>query len=328
MTTEVKEAEPAVETKDAFEETRAGSLDAVTRERLAVAESAARFLEELADSGALGRLDPAVAEHLFAHARRLTAWLSFARMSPTVRADEDAVLALRRLERRLEVALEILDEQGAEDQRAGGSLFYGDFTGRGHRVGEDGTEVTEPGRGRSAARGKKGRRGKGSARGRRGSRIREARRLTEELTHRVLRLGGLLLLGAVIAIGAVAFNKVDGATRRVRKGAPPMTFERNTHLEDMKVFFPAVMTVEADQTLSVLVDRAWLLTSVGQRQEDAAAAHVWLLNRNVTGLILRWSDGTMIGSFEDGKMAWHETLGDGGEQAPTTPIDWGAMNSP
>jgi hypothetical protein len=277
-------------------------LDAVTRQRLAVASCAADTLESLADSGAWERLDPTLVAHLAEHARRLGGFLERVRRLPSVRACEQEMLGVRRLERRLEVALDLLIEEekdetsetrpaGRRKPRGEDELFLGDFTDQ--QLSDDQREQV-----RERRRRKK-----------------QARRL---LSPRAKRLVLYVAAGAAVtaaSIFAVALGALQG-TPEAANAKPPVRepMQLNPYLEDLQVFLPARLVMVQDGTAVVMVSREWLLKSSAQRQVDADGAHVFLENRAIPRIELLWEDGGLIARGERDR---HVIFADGSNAALT-----------
>ena len=273
-------------------------LDTTTRQRMAVAACAAETLEEFADSGAWDRLDPAIAEHLAGHARRLCGFLGRVRHLRAVRDCEREMLAVRRTERRLEVCLDLLVEEEEttgereavrrprKKSRGQDEAFLGDFTNK-TLTDEQRKQVRERRRKRK-----------------------EAKKLFTPRAKRIL----LYVVGCIgLTISSLVLVAMSDLQRSGggRQAAPPVQepMELNTHLEDLQVFLPAKMVVQQQGTAIVMVRREWLLKSQDQRQVDADGAHVFLQNRAIPRLELFWEDGGLIGRAEkDGHFVFREDL--------------------
>src|SRR5687768_15549046 len=84
------------------------SFDRSTHHRLTVAGQVADTLESLSDSRAWDRLDPAIQLHLLSQAQAYRDHVAQLGSQRAVRGVEDAALRLKRLERRLEIAVDQL----------------------------------------------------------------------------------------------------------------------------------------------------------------------------------------------------------------------------
>lgn len=274
------------------------SFDKATRHRLVVAEAVADTLETLSDSRAWDRLDPAIQQHLLAQARRLEEHVTSLGSQRVVRSVEDAALRLKRLERRLEIAVDHLAPPESKGKAPGG-LFLGDFT-------EAELSGEEPAEGRKKKAGRKE-----SVRAKAGAALNagvarfktKAEKAAAKASAR--RMTAYVLFGAVLTAAAVAWNlKETFAESRMVSRPPTAGFKMNQHLGDIRVFVPATTTVLKDRDMRVAVSKEWLLRSEEQRRQDAEGAHVWLSNRNINGLMLAWEDGTPLAMFKDGKATW------------------------
>jgi len=215
------------------------------------------------------------------------------------------------------VALELLQEADSETTapRPAAGSFTGDFV--------DGRAARRR-RAKAAGRARAGKSGAKAAAALRGSAAVRARwQAKRESSNRQLRLVALASVGALVAVLAMAWNGVTAAnTPEPKRVAAPHGMQPAAFLEDMRMFLPATATMKDGDTLTVMVDRSWLVQPVDKRQQEAQEAHTYLLNRNVPQLALRWTDGRIIASFQNERMAWHESMGDdAGLEAPV-PIDW------
>lgn len=273
-------------------------LDATTRQRMEVARCAADTMEELADTGAWDRLDPAIAAHLAGHARRLCGFLERVRGLGAVRDAERELLAVRRVERRLEVCLDLLvedDEEASTDRpvarkkkrgaaKGDEELFLGDFTNK---------QLSEEQRQQVAERRKK---------------KKEARRLLSPRAKRMVLYVAACLAMTVGSLMLVAMSEL-GSSGPSGPTEPPVKepMQLNEYLEDVQVFLPAKLVVQQQDTAVVMVRREWLLESQEQRQVDADGAHVFLSNRAIPRLELFWEDGGLIGRAErDGHFVFRD----------------------
>ena len=290
------------------------SFDRATRQRLLVAEQVADTLESFADSRAWDRLDAAVQSHLLAHARALQDHVAHLGSQRVVRGVEDAALRLKRLERRLEIAVDQLAPP-AEGKRASGGLFLGDFTEA--ELLDDGTGAA-PAKGRRPAK-KESQRAKAAAAigaGVRRFRTRAERSASKASSRRITIY---IVSGLLVTAAAVLWNFKESYSEVRHTSRPPSAgFQMNQHLTEMRAFMPATTTVLRERSLRVVVSKDWLLRSEPQRRTDAAGAHVWLSNRNVNQLMITWDDGTPVARFMDGKATWYD-LSAPGTKLPAAP---------
>lgn len=263
-------------------------LDAVTHQRLEVAACAVDTLEALADTGAWDRLDPALADHLVQHARRLGGFLERVRHLPGVRACEQEMLAVRRVERRLEVALDLLveDERAANTPNRSGRVKTGSRRTDEQFLG-DFSEKTLTKEQRQAVRERRMKR-------------KAAKKLLTPRGKRILMYSIVCVAMTVSSAVLVALGAMQGGGKSVASAPVSEPMTRNQYLEDVRVFLPAKMVMVQGNGATVMVRREWLLKTPDQRQVDADGAHVFLSNRAITGLELLWEDGGLIGRAEKG----------------------------
>lgn len=253
------------------------ALDDVSRQRLLVAEATADTLESLVEARAWAQLDPALGAHLLGQSSRLRVFLTRVRATPEVRQNEPQFLALRRLERRLEVVEELLapppaPEGGAapEGERSPSQVFLGDFSGK---------TLTDEQR--------------QASRERRIARKRGQRTLAWSPSARRLALvagAGL----AVVVLSVVARFATPATTVRGAKPKPSLALEPNAHLEDLKTFLPVVSSVLVNGCLTVSVDPQWMDLPAARRERDAASAAVYLENRKIRKFVISLTNGTEV----------------------------------
>jgi hypothetical protein len=276
------------------------TFDRATLERLRVAEAAARTLEALDEGRSWTELDPAIAAHLLAHADRLRAHLSGLQDDRAVRASEPTRLMLRRLERRLEIAMEALTETAKEAASGGAALFFGDFTVPEPSDAERTDKAAKPAVAPAAPTAKQ--------------LTRTERRETSRRHGRILAYVGAGMAAVILSAVWVAVASVQEKTR---PGTPPkIEFTPQAYLTDLRIFLPAVSTSLRGSDISVVVAKDWLLRPPQLRTQDAAAAHVFLMNRNVKRMLLQWEDGAIIATFEPQGSQWYEAAGSTAPGAP------------
>lgn len=265
-------------------------LDPVTRQRVRVASASANALEAIMDAGAWGELDPVIASHMRRHARRLASFLAKVRGTPGIRACESELLSIRRIERRLEVVLELVGEERRDAAAEGDGarregIFLGDFTD---------LQLTETQR--------------EQVRERRRAR-KEAKRLVQPAT---LRMIGYVALGLFVAAGSALLVALSdfGSSTPARAVQPDLPFSANDYLEDLRIFLPAKASMVGEGTATVVVARDWLLQSAAEREEGARGARVFLQNRAIHRFILAWEDGTVIATADrEGPLVFEESSG-------------------
>jgi hypothetical protein len=290
-------------------------FDRVSRQRLLVAQSAADTIERLSETGAWERLEPALAGHLIGQARRLSSYVTGLTQARPVRASEPALLLLRRLERRLQIAAELVeDEEERRDKEAAGGLFLGDFT----ENEPSGDDVTLP-RQSAAKAGKPGKSAKGlsaaAAAGKRAWASKAERVAALRQSKRVMTYIGVAFAAVIVSAGYRMIATVQ--ERPVRLVAPPVQFQPATYLSDVQIFLPATFTAQMGLDMTVVVSKEWLLRPIEKRVDDAAGAATFLLNRNVRKVRFQWEDGTPIVQFDQGVADWFDpTKMPGGGKAP------------
>lgn len=290
-------------------------FDRVSRQRLLVAQSSADTIERLSETGAWERLEPALAAHLIGQARRLSMYVTGLTQARPVRASEPALLLLRRLERRLQIAAELVeDEEERKDKEAAGGLFLGDFT-ENEPAADD---ITLP---RHAAA-KAGRAGKTGGRlaaaraaGKRTWATKAERIAALRQSKRVMTYVGVAFAAVIASVGYRVLTTMQ--ERTVRVVAPPVQFQPGTYLSDVQIFLPATFTAQMGLDMTVVVSKDWLLRPQEKRAEDAAGAATFLLNRNVRKVRFQWEDGTPIVQFDQGVASWFDpSRMPGGGKAP------------
>lgn len=273
-------------------------FDRVSRQRLLVAQSAADTIEQLAESGAWERLEPSIAEHLLIQARRLGGYVTTLTEARPVRASDPALLLLRRLERRLAIAVELVEDEAAKTEgMVAGGLFLGDFT---ETPAPEGDRVRPKQGKEKAARSEAA---KSAVAPRKWTT--KAQRLAEmRQTRRVMTYIGVMV---VAVMGSLAYRAVTAAQERpVRNVPPPVIFTPNEYLKDAQGFLPATSTAHQGNDLSVIVSQEWLLRTYERRATDANGLATYLLNRNVRRVSLQWEDGRPIVQFENGAPTWFD----------------------
>ena len=269
-------------TDTVLEEPQELVLDAVTRQRLEVAACAVDTLEELADSGAWERLDEALAEHLVQHALRLCGFLERVRHLPSVKACEQEMLAIRRVERRLEVALDLLleDERETTESLPGGKPKRGKGGGDANFLG-DFTEASLTADEREQVRERRLER-------------KAAKRLLSPGAKRIVAYMAACFVLVISSAVLVSLGVLQGQPESATAPPPREPMKVNKYLQDVRVFLPAKLVMVQGNTAVVMVEREWLLKTPSERQVDADGAHVYLSNRNITALELLWVDGGLI----------------------------------
>ena len=292
------------------------SFDRATRQRLLVAEQVADTLESLSDSRAWDRLDSAVQSHLLTHARALQDHVAHLGSQRVVRGVEHAALRLKRLERRLEIAVDQLAPP-ADGKRAPGGLFLGDFTEA--ELLDDGTG-TGTGSGETSKKPKKGKKEskRAKAAAALGAGVKRFKSRAERAASKAVsrRITLYIVAGLIVTGGAVIWNLKESFSEARHVSRPPSTgFQMDQHLKEVRVFLPATTTVLRDRSIRVVVSKEWLLRTEAQRRTDAAGAHVWLSNRNINQLMITWDDGTPLARYQDGQATWYDPATPGVKQA-------------
>ncbi len=282
-------------------------FDGATRARLDLAGRLADTLEDFAASKCWDRLDPSLQRHLVAQARLLHEHARNLGSLRVVRAVEDVTLELKRLERRLDIAVDELDPADAE-RRGPGGLFLGDFTEMEADAG-----ATMPGT--SAGRRKIKARAPSALR----TTVHRIRSSAERSAARASsrRIGLYITATMVLCLAAGIWNAKETIAQRREFVKPPANaFQVNQYLTDMQIFMPATFTAVRDRNMRVVVSKDWLLRSESQRQTDAASAHVWLANRNIPSMLLTWDDGSPLARYENGQGVWFSAQDLAGARGP------------
>ena len=268
-------------------------FDRATRQRMLVARACADTLEALAESRAWEGLDPALAAHVLAQSCALRDYVARLGTARVVRASEPALLMLRRLERRLDVATEHVAPDRVAGKTAPAGLFMGDFT--------EADPVEKPAGARTAG----GRKSRAVARAR-GSKLSRRERLQALASTR--RIGTYVLGGLALIVASLAWRMAATINERplVASSQPRTAFEPNEYLSDLQIFLPATFTAKRGSDMTVVVGQGWLARGWAQRQQDAAGASVYLLNRNVRRLLIRLEDGTSVVRFDEGVATWFD----------------------
>jgi hypothetical protein len=282
-------------------------LDLVTRERLAVAAVAADTLEGLSSNHSWEQLDPTLARHLRRHAQQLAVFLERVQAVDQVKDCESELMAMRRTQRRLEVALELLEEEEQDKDTkstfateprlaAATDLFMGDFTNA--EVDDVQKEVV---RGRRQVRKEKKRKAK-----------------------RTFRLGVLAFVAVVVVAASLAVVSVSDFGKKEQRAAAVSSNAAvpNRYLQDIQAFLPATQTFMTDGAAMIQVSRDWANKSLVDRKRAAAELQVFLANRGVPKVILSWKGGSMLAMGKGGEeMKFLEEMGLplGGRGAPGLP---------
>ena len=275
-------------------------FDRVSRQRLLVAQSAADTIEQLGETGAWDRLEPVLAEHLLIQARRLEGYVTTLTEARPVRSSEPALLLLRRLQRRLSIAVELVEDEAQKAAAATpGGLFLGDFTQV--EVGPTGdqprTKKDSKGKaGKAEAKAKSAGATKWATKAERLAVMRQSKRVMTYLGVAALAVAGSLALRAVTTI----------QEHPVKATPPPVAFTPNEYLKESQGFLPATATAFMGNDLTVIVSKEWLLHAYEQRITDANGLSVFLMNRNVRRLRLQWEDGRPIVQFDNGTPTWFD----------------------
>lgn len=287
-------------------------FDKATRQRLLVAEALADALESMSDDRAWDRLDQAIQSHLLAQARSLQDHVEGLGSQRAVRAVEETALRLKRLERRLEIVIEEL-QPPKDGRRTQGGMFLGDFT-----EAEPGTTAAPGDRAKKKAKAPEKKQGAGAAIKGGVHRIRtRAERMASKTLHR--RVTAYILAGGVIAAAAVLWNAKESFSEQRHISKPPSAaFKMNEYLKEVQTFLPATSTILRDRDIRIVLSKEWLLRPENRRRQDAEGAHVWLANRNVTGLLLTWDDGTPLARFDGDNAVWFD-MTQPGKQLPGSP---------
>jgi hypothetical protein len=278
-------------------------FDRITRQRLLVAQAAADTIERLSENGAWERLEPAIAQHLMSQARLLVEHVDGLSRARPVRASEPALLLLRRLQRRLEIAAELVADEDERRAAAGpGGLFLGDFTEAEPEVRE---RTGQPGQ-------KPGTKASPKASGAKSvAKVATAawRSKTEKLatlrqSRRIVTyVGG----GFLVVVASLGFRLVSTLQEHPTQPIPPpVAFEAGAYLHDLQIFVPATFTAQLGSEVSVVVSKDWLLAPADKRREDIAGAAVFLQNRNIRKARFQWEDGTPIVQYDEGVARWFD----------------------
>ena len=272
-------------------------FDRVSRQRLLVAQSAADTIEHLSETGAWERLEPVLAEHLLIQARRLEGYVTTLTEARPVRSSEPALLLLRRLQRRLSIAVELVEDeaQKALDAVPGG-LFLGDFTEVEVAPAGDRPRPKKDKNGKTQAAPKGAGAPKWATKAEKVAALRQSKR--------VMTYVGV---AAAALVGSFAWRMLTTIQEHpVRHVPPPLAFTPNEYLKDSQGFLPATATALMGNDLTVIVSKEWLLHSYEQRITDANGLSVFLMNRNVRRLRIQWEDGRPIVQFDNGTPTWFD----------------------
>lgn len=273
-------------------------FDRATRQRLLVAEAVADTLESLSECRAWDRLDSSIQAHLLAQARRLEEHVGQLGKQRVVRSVEDAALRLKRLERRLEIAVDHLAPPEDTGKHPAG-LFLGDFTEA--EVLDDGaaTRTNAPRRESRTARAKAA-----PGAGPKKALTRAEKKAAQASSRRVT---AYIVVGLALTAAAVGWNIYATQEQSRHFSRPPTAgFKMDEYLDEVRVFVPASATTMRERDIRIVVSKEWLLRPESQRRTDAEGAHVWLSNRNVNGMLLTWDDGTPLALYKNGQGTWYE----------------------